>query len=722
MSSAVGHSDLQLRAAKRSLANAITKGTEPPRDPTGNSILDALLACAEELKIAITPERVAAARRTWPTDVVVAARLLGLTIRRVDLADAPDWWRTDVDALVAQRRGEWVAIVPRKGRRYVVTQEGTLGKVDRHIAPDIDRIAFSVTPVLPDRQCGLRDMFRVGWSDGGSRDVRLIIVFSVIAAFLGMVSPVLSGQIVALYVPTGQVGRIISIGITLVFVAFVITTISVVQSLVAQRMAARSDLRLSAALYDRVFRLPGRFHRSHEPGSLAQRIEGVSALRSVLSSAVPTLVGAVSLLVASLFVLLRYMPGVALPVLTVSVLFVLIGAFVLRIQYQASRDYTARSLELSGTMFAILGGIAKIRVAGAENRMYSRWLSGYARQQRAARQAATANIKLSLLTAVPASVVSLIVVLVAASASPAVGLGEFTTVVAAAAQTAAAVSIMLPVAASIIAIIPSLTAIGPVLHTEPDDAGGASEDPGTLAGAIALENVTFAYEEGAPILDEVSFTVAPGTMTAIVGPSGSGKSTVVRLLLGLEKPDEGQVLLDGRALAQLDKVAVRQQVGVVPQEAALRTGSLLDNIIGDNADLTEEDAWRAAEQAGLADDIREMPMGMQTIVSDGGGTFSGGQRQRVMLARALARQPRIVVLDEATSALDNTAQARVAESLAAIGATRVVVAHRLSTIVHANQIIVLVDGSVEQSGTYDELLAVDGPFKELAARQVAEEQ
>jgi ABC-type bacteriocin/lantibiotic exporter with double-glycine peptidase domain len=349
--------------------------------------------------------------------------------------------------------------------------------------------------------------------------------------------------------------------------------------------------------------------------------------------------------------------------------------------------------------------------------MYARWLGGYARVQRSTRLASGVGIRLGLVTAIPAAAVTLVVLLVAAQSQPPIGLGTFTTVSAAATQAAGAVTVILPIAATLIGLMPAVAAAAPVLKAEPEDAGGASEDPGALSGAVNVEHLGFAYAEAAPAVRDVGFDIEPGTMTAIVGPSGSGKSTLVRLLLGLETPDSGQVLYDGRALPQLDKVAVRQQIGVVPQDAALTTGSLLDNIIGKNPRLSEDDAWRAAEQAGLADEIRAMPMGMQTVVSDGGGTFSGGQRQRIMLAKALVRQPRIVILDEATSALDNNAQAAVAHSLESLGATRIVVAHRLSTIRAADQIIVLVEGSVVQKGTYEELIAVDGIFRQLAYRQ-----
>jgi ABC-type bacteriocin/lantibiotic exporter with double-glycine peptidase domain len=252
----------------------------------------------------------------------------------------------------------------------------------------------------------------------------------------------------------------------------------------------------------------------------------------------------------------------------------------------------------------------------------------------------------------------------------------------------------------------------------PEPRGSAAEDPGTLAGDLALDRVTFGYEPGAPVLVDVTLSVPAGTMTAIVGASGSGKSSIVRLLLGLEVPDEGTVLFDRTSLSSLDRAAVLAQMGVVPQDAALVPGSILDNILVAAPELGEDAAWRAAEQAQVAEDIRAMPMGMQTVVSDGASSFSGGQRQRLMLARALVHQPRILVLDEATSALDNPTQERVAAAIAALGATRVVVAHRLSTIRHADQIVVLERGRIVEVGTYDELLRAGGVFSRLADRQL----
>jgi ABC-type bacteriocin/lantibiotic exporter with double-glycine peptidase domain len=245
----------------------------------------------------------------------------------------------------------------------------------------------------------------------------------------------------------------------------------------------------------------------------------------------------------------------------------------------------------------------------------------------------------------------------------------------------------------------------------------AKPDPGELMGRIEVDHLHFRYEEDGPlILHDVSFAAEPGEFVALVGPSGSGKSTTMRLLLGFEQPASGVLYFDGQDLASVDVSAVRSQIGVVLQDSRLTHGSIFDNIVG-TAPLAIDDAWEAAEMAGIADDIRAMPMQMHTIVAEGGATFSGGQQQRLLIARALVRKPRIVFFDEATSALDNASQQLVSNSLDALHTTRIVVAHRLSTIRHADRICVMQNGRLVQMGTFDELVAKPGLFADLAARQ-----
>jgi ABC-type bacteriocin/lantibiotic exporter with double-glycine peptidase domain len=268
-------------------------------------------------------------------------------------------------------------------------------------------------------------------------------------------------------------------------------------------------------------------------------------------------------------------------------------------------------------------------------------------------------------------------------------------------------------------VLPLFEQIKPVLDETPEVRGGSTA-PGTLSGAIEARDLSFRYAEDAPlVLDNVSFQVLPGEFVAIVGASGCGKSTLLRLLIGFDKPVSGGVLYDGQDLAALDQAAVRRQCGVVLQNAQPFTGSILDCICGVEM-FSLEEAWEAAGMAGLTEDIKRMPMGMHTVLSDGGGTVSGGQRQRLMIAQALIRRPRILFFDEATSALDNETQRIVIESTRKLRSTRVVIAHRLSTVMDADRVIVMSDGRVVQQGSPAVLLAdTGGLFHELVRRQIS---
>jgi len=267
-------------------------------------------------------------------------------------------------------------------------------------------------------------------------------------------------------------------------------------------------------------------------------------------------------------------------------------------------------------------------------------------------------------------------------------------------------------------VIPLYEQAKPILTTPPEVDQG-KEHPGVLTGAIEAQRLRFRYHATSPlVLRDVSLSVRAGEFVALVGPSGSGKSTMLRLLLGFETPEAGSIYYDGHDLARLDRQALRRQIGVTLQNGRLMAGDIFSNIVGSSL-ATVDDAWESARMAGLADDIRAMPMGMHTVISEGAGTLSGGQRQRLLIARALVQKPRILFFDEATSALDNQTQDTVTTSLEQLKVTRVVIAHRLSTVLRADRIHVFDRGRIAEGGTYEELMAAGGLFRELARRQLA---
>ena len=219
------------------------------------------------------------------------------------------------------------------------------------------------------------------------------------------------------------------------------------------------------------------------------------------------------------------------------------------------------------------------------------------------------------------------------------------------------------------------------------------------------------------VIDGLDLKIRAGEYVAIVGTTGCGKSTLLRLLLGFETPEKGAVYYDGKDLAKLDLRSLRRHIGTVTQNGTLFQGDIYSNIVISAPQLSLDEAWEAAEIAGIADDIRAMPMGMQTVISEGQGGISGGQKQRLMIARAVAPRPKILLFDEATSALDNKTQKKVSDALDALKCTRIVIAHRLSTIRNCDRILVLSGGKIRESGTYDELIAQKGFFAELVERQ-----
>jgi ATP-binding cassette subfamily C protein len=393
------------------------------------------------------------------------------------------------------------------------------------------------------------------------------------------------------------------------------------------------------------------------------------------------------------------------------------------LQVRILRDVSALGGRIAGMTLQFINGIAKFRVAGTEARAFAVWAREFAKQRVLSMRARKISNLVSIFnSAFPVLAWAAIFYsagsLMKTPGTPMLTTGEFLAFMAAFVQFSTGTLELSSALISVLNVIPLYERAKPILTSLPEVMTTQTAPP-ELTGNIDIHHVGFRYrDEGPLVLRDLSLGIASGQFVALVGPSGSGKSTLFRLLLGFEAPGSGAIYYDGQDLADLDVQAVRRQIGVILQNSRLMTGSIFRNIVGDGT-LTIDDAWEAARQAGLEEDLKTMPMGMHTVVSEGGGGLSGGQRQRLLIARAIVRKPRILLFDEATSALDNRTQAIVSQSLKALNATRVVIAHRLSTVMHADQICVLDKGSLVEMGSYEELMGQGGLFTQLAKRQLS---
>lgn len=407
--------------------------------------------------------------------------------------------------------------------------------------------------------------------------------------------------------------------------------------------------------------------------------------------------------------------GATFLILIAVLITLLLGFF--RIKYY--NNFITTQNKISGFLLQMISGISKIRVSAAENRFFKQWSENFSQQRRSTFKAQTFNNYLTTFNSAFPAIITIILYYMMFNCGTQLATGYFIAFMAAFASFQTAIIAFSESLIQLFGIRPIWENLKPILKTIPEY-DETKKDIGEIKGNIEVSNLEFRYNDESPmVLRGLSLDIKAGEYVALVGPSGSGKSTLLRLLLGFEKPVNGRIYYNHQDIEKINIRSIRKQLGIVLQDGNLITGSLLDNIIGTNLNLTEEDAWEAAEAVGIADDIRKMPMGMQTVISQGQQTLSGGQKQRLLIARAIVKKPKIIYFDEATSALDNRSQVQIINNLENLHITRVVVAHRLSTIKNCDRIFVIDNGRIVEEGNYQQLIGLGGIFGELAKRQLA---
>ena len=647
----------------------------------------------------------------------------GVRQRRVRLAAQDRWWLGDSGAMLAFCRdgGRPVVLLPGRAGRYRIVdpETGKSSPAGANTASEIHDARMLYPGLQTATAVGTKALLRVGGAEIRSQFAQLAAMG--LCAGLLALSPAIAVQLLIGDVLTeGGAASLIQLSAVLVGLAFAAALSHILRGTALMRLEASLAARIGAAIQDRLLRMRPGFFRRRNAGELVSRSMVFQDIRDhVAGITVDAILSTLFALPA--FVLLCYYSatlGLAVLGLGAAAIGVTAAYCILHIEPQRRHQEVLR--ELTGELQQFFNGIAKLRTTASEDSAYAAWAKRYQQQKRL-------DIRLSWLSeriaafcaAMPALASAVLFLAVLVQGDSGLSTADFL-----AAYTAAMVFffsiVMLGKSVRAISFVkPACDQLLPILAS-PADGGPRSGARHALEGEILLDRVTFGYPDtGATVLNNVTIHAKRGEFIAVVGESGAGKSTLFRLALGLERPLSGAVYYDNRDLAHLDVGTVRRQIGVVTQNGTLQNGSILDNIIGVADDLTLEDAWRAARQAAVDGDIKDMPMGLYTPVTEDSSTFSGGQAQRIRIAAALVRQPRILFLDEPTSWLDTRNQARTMKGIEESTATRLVIAHRLSTIRMANRIYVLRDGRVAQVGEFDELLAADGPFRELALRQMS---
>jgi NHLM bacteriocin system ABC transporter ATP-binding protein len=674
--------------------------------------------------------------------LALIARASGFRTRRVTLSG--EWWNSDHGPLLAfqQHDEKPYALIQGKGGDYLLIdpQKSMAVKVDNAVASKLKQDAYMLYAPLPQgKPADVKTLF-ISALKGRASDIWRIVLMVLFVGILSMATPLVTEQVMSIAIPEAQYEQMWVLGVGLIAIAVASALFSLVQSIAVLRIEGMMDNRLQAAVWDKLLRLPSSFFRRFTVGDLLNRASGVDAIRQLLtSSLVSSLIAAITGLF-SFILMMYYNVFLALSVVALSLVLAVLTYIVGRQAILKNKDYLIKKADIMTDVLQYLNAMAKLRVSASEADAFSKWAKAYAGAEHINIEQ---NTKMNIVTVSNTiftymTMVSIFFVLAMQSdqllsfftapkswhdidqrtLTHTMSVASFIAFNTAYGQFSSAISKMTNQAINLAMAKPLYERLKPILDAKEENTSGALDASG-LTGDIEIKNVYFRYSSDTPlVLKGLSLQVKAGEFVALVGPSGAGKSSLIRLLLAFDSPESGSIFFDGKDIRQLQTQSLRQNFGVVLQHGQLFAGSVFDNITaGSNANM--DDAWWAAKRAGFDQDIENMPMGMHTVLSEGGTTLSGGQRQRLMIARAIINHPRILIFDEATSALDNKTQAIVHDSLQHLNCTRIAIAHRLSTIRHADKIYVIDAGKVVEEGTFDTLIQAKGVFYNLAKRQEA---
>ena len=721
----------------------ISKGVAPerdfgapgPHDNDGEGLLGAFRFLEPSRQVRFVSSSADGLSDGGGDTVEVIAEASGLRARQV-LLDG-NWWADEGGPMLARLSdnelapGEprhWVALLPGQVSGYRIFSARSMRDVASGaivtdtIAHRLAPFAYTFYRTFPPGKLSALDVVKFG-VQGKAQDVWVLLLASLLAGLLGLLVPVVSGKIIDRVIPSSDKLLLWQYISGLLVAGLSVLLFDTLRTVAILRIEARAGIAVHAAILDRVISLPVTFFRKFSSGDLAVRMSAVNSIQhAVTGSTIGTILTSI-FLVGNFALMLWYSVKLTLVVLLVVVLLFLVSSVIGYARLQIARKIEDIGGKIQSLVFEYLSGISKIRTSASETRAFVNWTDRFINLRRLhVRSESLANAESLVLNMLLPAMLLIVYYTASQGGGGSIEfatftIGDFIAFNAALFSLVGGLYGLMTTAIDLVELLPVWERARPIVETLPETSGRRNEKHEPL-GSIEIVNLGFRYPEGPKVLDDVSFTVVPGSMVAVVGSSGSGKSTLIRLLLGFETPTAGSICYDGHDLGGLDTRRLRARIGTVLQGGELWQGDIYSNIVGASR-VPVEQVWEAARIAGLKEDIERMPMGLYTTIGDGDSTLSGGQRQRILIARAVVHQPRILLMDEATSALDNLTQSVVQQGMSELSCTRLVIAHRLSTVRNADAIIVLDQGKLVEQGTFDQLAAKRGPFSALLERQLA---
>lgn len=689
-------------------------------DRSGNSLYDTMAFICAKKRINIVSfdtMKEACGRRFGVEDI---ARVSHFSSRKVLLEEG--WFKNDSGILLVfdEERNTPYAAVPKSATRYLLFDcaEGTSVPLTEEVAKKIKPEAYMVYRPFPNKAIKVMDLVKFGLPSVKTSDLVNLLVMAAVSALIGLLLPYMNQKIFDEYIPMGDQSTLIQMSVLILTFTIGNLLFTIIKNLAIFRSTNACEYDVQAAVFDRMYNLPNSFFNNYDSGDLGQRAMGIAAIYNLLSDIAVNTVLTAAFSLFYLYRMFKYSGKLA----KMGIFLILINAAVTVIigfiQIRYEKELMEINAKVASLMYQILGGISKIKIAGVENRALLQYLEPYTESKKILiKKERLDNISQNI-NLVLSTVFTVVFYYQMIAKNLGISFGQYMGFTSAFGYFSNAVISMVAAFLEVNHAIPTYQRAKPILETVPE----FDDDmvmPGKLDGNIEVNNVSFKYTaEGEMILSDLSFKINKGEYVGIVGSSGSGKSTLLKLLLGFEKPTKGKIYYDDKDIDSLDKRELRKKFGVVLQDGQLIAGTIYENIMITSTNVSENRVKEIIKMVGLEKDVAQMPMGIHTVVAEGSGTISGGQRQRILIARAIANNPNILYFDEATSALDNVNQALICESLDKLHATRVVIAHRLSTVVNCDRILVLEQGRLIEQGSYQELMDMHGRFYELASRQM----